>query len=387
MKSIVVLGSTGSIGTQTLEVVRRFPAEFRVVGLAAGTNMSLLKQQVEEFRPQFVAAGSPGEARWLKSGLSGSRLVPVEDMVVQPETELVVMATSGSAGLKPALAAIEAGKNLALASKEVLVMAGEIVMRKVREKGVALLPVDSEHSAIWQCLWAEENGVRDGQGRVSRIILTASGGPFRCLSREQMAAVTPAAALRHPTWRMGKKITIDSATLFNKGLEIIEAHWLFGMDYPDIEVVVHPESIIHSMVEFCDGSLKAQMSCPDMRLPIQLALSYPGRWSNNSLPRLSFRDVRTLTFEPPDTSRFPCLQLAREAGEKGGTYPAVASAADEVAVELFLSGKLGFMDIARLIEATLEGHQGTDNPDIETIVAADRWAKETARRLAKEPVC
>ncbi|MBI2934947.1 MAG: 1-deoxy-D-xylulose-5-phosphate reductoisomerase [Chloroflexi bacterium] len=385
MRSIVILGSTGSIGTQTLEVVRQFPDQFNLVGLAGGANLALLKEQVKEFRPQLVAAGV-SRIPWLENGAVTARRVAIEEMAAYPGVDLVVMATSGSAGLKPTLAAIDAGKDVALANKEVLVMAGHIIMPEAQKRGVSLLPVDSEHSAIWQCLWGEHAGVHNGVSAVSRIILTASGGPFRGMSREEMARVTPGDALRHPTWRMGKKVTIDSATLFNKGMEIIEAHWLFGLPYSGIEVVIHPESIVHSMVEFCDGSVKAQLSFPDMRLPIQLALSYPARWPGRTR-RLNFSDLRSLTFEPPDESWFPCLRLARQAGERGGTFPAVASAADEVATELFLAGKLGFNDIARLIEGTLDAHQGTETPDIEAVMAADRWARQTARRLAKEPVC
>lgn len=395
MKSLAILGSTGSIGTQTLEIIRLFPSRFRVVGLGAGANTPLLKQQVEEFQPELVSVSDCEDLspKRVFGAAPNTRLVSMEEMAAYPGVDLVVMATSGNAGLQPTLAAIEAGKNVALANKEVLVMAGQIITEKARAKGVLLLPVDSEHSAIWQCLWGERSGPttdRDiytsaGSGRIARIILTASGGPFRRLSKEEMVRVSPQQALLHPTWRMGKKVTIDSATLFNKGMEIIEAHWLFGAPYSGIEVVIHPESVIHSMVEFCDGSIKAQMSYPDMRIPIQLVLSYPERWSSHR--RLNIKDLKALTFEPPDVARFPCLRIAREAGEKGGTYPAVASAADEVAVELFLSGKLLFNDIARLLEGTLGTHRGVDNPDIDTILAADRWARETTRKLAKEPVC
>ena len=384
MKSIVILGSTGSIGTQTLEIVRMFPSSFRVVGLAAGSNVPLLVEQVREFQPELVASSGGGLAALPR--LAGVRPVRTEELASYPGADLVVVATSGSSGLLPTLAAIKARKNVALANKEVLVMAGHIVVKEARQAGVTILPVDSEHSAIWQCLWGEDS--RPGETkRTSRIILTASGGPFRKLSTEEMAGVSPEQALRHPTWRMGKKVTIDSATLFNKGMEVIEAHWLFNEPYSNIEVVIHPESVIHSMVEFCDGSIKAQMSCPDMRLPIQLALSYPERWENNSFPRLNMAELKALTFEMPDLSRFPCLRLAREAGEKGGTYPAVASAADEVAVELFLSGKVGFGEIARVIEGTLNAHRGVDDSGIDAILAADKWARAEARKLAGAAVC
>jgi 1-deoxy-D-xylulose-5-phosphate reductoisomerase len=378
LKRLAVLGSTGSIGRQTLDVVRALPRHFRVVGLAAGKNLDLLAEQVAGFRPEFVcySSGSDenGEAKARLDALDVAFLA-IEDMAVHPSVDIVVMATSGKAGLDPTLTAIGAGKNIALANKESLVMAGEIVTGEAKKSGARLLPVDSEHSAIWQCLEAEKQAA-------SQIILTASGGPFRDFSPAQLKAVTVAQALEHPSWRMGKKVTIDSATLMNKGLEVIEAHWLFGIPFDNIHVLVHPQSIVHSMVEFIDGSVKAQLSRPDMRLPIQYALSYPDRLPNPHLPRLDWDEFADLTFTQPDLDAFPCLGLAIEAGRKGGTYPAVLCAADEVAVELFLSGRIGFVDIPALIERTLAQHQAVAHPSLEEVLAADVWAREEVLKMA-----
>ena len=377
VKRVAVLGSTGSIGRQTLDVIRAMPQRFRVVGLAAGKNMDLLAGQVKEFEPEFI--GRPPEKDDIErlKRVAGIKydLLPLDEIAAIPNVDIVVIATSGQAGLAPTLAASRAGKNIALANKESLVSAGEIITSEARKSGARILPVDSEHSAIWQCLGGESQ-------EAARIILTASGGPFRQFSFEQLAEVTVAQALRHPSWRMGKKVTIDSATLMNKGLEIIEAHWLFSMPYDRIDVLVHPQSIIHSMVEFIDGSIKAQLSYPDMRLPIQYALSYPERLANPQLPRLDWALVKNLDFELPDYDRFPCLQLAIEAGKQGGTYPAVLCAADEVAVELFLAGRIRFTDIAGLIERTLEQHQLVAKPSLEEIEAADAWGRETLLKTA-----
>ena len=368
MKRLAILGSTGSIGRQTLEVVRAFPHRFEVVALASGRNLTLLKGQVREFKPKLVSTevGAEGER------IPKARHVHIEEIATHPDVDLVVVATAGKAGLAPTLAAIRAGKMVALANKEVLVMAGEIVTAEARKYGVEILPIDSEHSAIWQCLRGED------KKEIARLILTASGGPFRLKSAVQLAAVTPEDALRHPTWQMGTKVTIDSATLMNKGMEIIEAHWLFGVPYPRIEVVIHPQSIIHSMVEFADGSTKAQLSLPDMRLPIQYALTYPERWEGPFRPSVDFSVMGSLNFEAVDLQRFPCLRIAREAAEKGGTYPAVLSAADEVAVDLFLRKKINFPDIPKLVERTLERHNVVNNPSLEDIIAADAWARGVA---------
>ena len=377
LKRIAILGSTGSIGQQTLEVARVFRDKLSVVGLGAGSNTQLLASQVKEFQPRMVSfQGSRTELRQsLPSGRTSSpELVSLEEMASHPEVDLVVIATAGKAGLAPTLAAIRARKEVALANKEVLVMAGAMVMAEARKHGVKIRPVDSEHSAIWQCLKGEQ------KKKVARLLLTASGGPFLRYPAKKLAEITPEQALNHPTWKMGRKVTIDSATLMNKGMEVIEAHWLFGMPYSRISVVVHAESIVHSMVQFADGSIKAQLSRPDMRLPIQYALVYPDRHFNPQLPVMDWGKAMALNFEPPDLVRFPCLRLAREAGEKGGTYPAVLCAADEVAVELFLSHRIGLVDIARLVEDALEHHRGVGRPSLDDILEADAWARRHAKK-------
>jgi 1-deoxy-D-xylulose-5-phosphate reductoisomerase len=295
-------------------------------------------------------------------------------MAAHSEVDLVLIATSGKAGLAPTLAAIRARKEVALANKEVLVMAGAMVMAEARKYGVKIRPVDSEHSAIWQCLKGEH------RKKVARLLLTASGGPFLRYPAKKLAGITPEQALNHPTWKMGRKVTIDSATLMNKGMEVIEAHWLFGLPYSRISVVVHVESIVHSMVQFADGSIKAQLSRPDMRLPIQYALVYPDRPFNQELPIMDWGRAMALHFEPPDLTRFPCLRLAREAGEEGGTYPAVLCAADEVAVEMFLSRRIGLLDISRLVEDALEHHRGAKRPSLDEVLEADAWARHHARK-------
>jgi len=357
-KRIAILGSTGSIGQQTLEVVRALPDQFRIVGLAAGKNIGLLAKQIEEFRPRFAYSQSDDRQRW-----------SLEDMACHPDVDIVVIAISGKAGLLPTLAAVRAGKNVALANKESLVMAGELITREAILNGAQILPVDSEHSAIWQCINGEPQ-------TPSQIILTASGGPFRLYLPPQLRAITVEQALNHPTWQMGKKVTIDSATLMNKGLEVIEAHWLFDMPFDRIKVLVHPQSIIHSMVEFIDGSIKALLSPPDMRFPIQYALSHPDRLANPQLPRLDWSHNQNLTFEQPDMDVFPCLKLAIEAGIKGGTYPAVLSGADEMAVELFLSHRIKFTDIPILVEQALSTHQVINSPTLEEIIEAENWARK-----------
>jgi 1-deoxy-D-xylulose-5-phosphate reductoisomerase len=295
----------------------------------------------------------------------------MEAIAAHPDVDIVVIATSVKAGLSATLAAVKAGKKVALANKEPLVMAGEIITREAKKSGAQLLPIDSEHSAIWQCLNGESQPPK-------RILLTASGGPFRGFSPEQLAKVTPRQALQHPSWQMGKKVTIDSATLMNKGLEIMEARWLFGVPLERIDVIIHPQSIIHSMVEFADGSFKAQMSYPDMRLPIQYALTYPERVPNPELPKLDWDKIKELTFEPPDFQRFPCLELAIKAAKTGGTSPAALCAADEVAVELFLKEAIKFPDIARLVEQVLREHQTIFDPALDDIINTDRWAREKA---------
>jgi 1-deoxy-D-xylulose-5-phosphate reductoisomerase len=371
-RKIAVLGSTGSIGQQTLDIVRAFPDQFKVVGLAAGENLDLLQLQINEFKPKVVSYNN----QRTNPDAKAVHRVSIEEIAGHPEVETVVIATSGSAGLGPLLTAIKADKKVALANKEPLVMAGEIILAEMKNSSGWILPVDSEHSAIWQCMNGENL-------KPARIILTASGGPFLRYSLAQLEGVTPEQALRHPSWHMGKKVTVDSATLMNKGLEIIEAHWLFDMAFDDIEVLIHPQSIVHSMVELKDGTIKAQLSCPDMRFPIQYALSYPDRLPNASLPRLDWRQIKSLQFEQPDPESFPCLKLAIEAGKKGGTYPAVLCAADEAAVRLFLDRKIKFTEIPRLIGNVLERHQPFEHPDIEAILLAEDWARGEVDRLFK----
>ena len=371
---LAVLGSTGSIGRQTLDIVRNLPTCFNVVALAAGQNLGLLKQQIEEFRPSYVYCEAE---EILSDTITGYEPLSLEEIASHEQVDTVVVATSGKSGLLATLAAAQAGKNIALANKESLVMAGEIITREARISGASILPIDSEHSAIWQCLQGEAQSF-------TRIILTASGGPFRSYSVEQLEKVTAAQALEHPSWQMGPKVTIDSATLMNKGLEIIEAHWLFDSPFEDIRVIIHPQSIIHSMVEFADGSVKAQLGFPDMRLPIQYALTYPERLPNPELPRIDWDTITELTFEQPDLDKFPCLKLAAEVGRKGGTYSTVLCAADEVAVDLFLAGIIRFTDIALLVEEVLKIHETITRPSIEDILATDAWARLTVSRLARE---
>lgn len=386
-KRIALLGSTGSIGRQTLDVVRRFPEHFRVVSLAARSNVDLLAQQVQEFQPDLVTcyADTPEveekARRLLPAALLGEQgLLAV---ATHRDVDIVVAATSGLVGLKPTLAAIGAGKAIALANKETLVMAGHLVTQAAQRVGVPIFPIDSEHSAIWQCLRGES--YKD----IHRLLLTASGGPFRKLPLEELKNVTVGEALAHPTWHMGPKITIDSATLMNKGLEVIESHWLFGMPYEAMEVVVHPESIVHSMVEFVDGSIKMQASHPSMHIPIMNALSYPERLDASGtdfIRELRWADVASLHFENLDLARFPCFRLAIEAGKRGGTYPCALVGADEEAVELFLNGQISYLAIAELIEAVLERHQSVEQPDVAATLEACTWARKTVRELWKKHV-
>ena len=373
MRGLVVLGSTGSIGRQTLDVVRAFPNDFEVIGLAAGRNLELLRSQIEEFKPRFAYCSLDELKDLLPEGVT---FAPMEEMVCRPDVDLVMAAIIGSAGLLPTVRALEDGKDVALANKEVIIMAGELVKSISRDRGGALLPVDSEPSAIWQCLQGEEDPVR-------RLIITASGGPFRTSQMEELERVTPEQALNHPTWTMGKKITVDSATLMNKAFEVIESHWLFDVPWDKIEVVVHPQSIIHSMVELADGSVKAQMGPPDMRLPIQYSMFYPTRLANQQIPRLDITVPHSLNFMPLEPSRYPCFNLAVDAGKRGGTYPAVLSGADETAVQLFLEGQIGFMDIFRTVEKVLEDHISSDAGNLEEIMEADRWAKARAREVSQ----
>lgn len=381
-RRIAVLGSTGSIGRQTLDVVRSFPHHFTVVALAARNNVALLAEQVHEFQPTLVActADTPeGESlakQLLPQALNG--MEGLEAVATHTDVDILVAATSGLIGLRPTLAAIRAGKTIALANKETLVMAGHLATASAQAAGVDIVPVDSEHSAIWQCLRGES------PAEVARLIITASGGPFRKTSLEEQRQVTVAQALAHPTWRMGPKITIDSATLMNKGLEVLEAHWLFGLPYDQIDVVVHPQSIVHSMVEFLDGSIKMQACLPSMHLPIQDALSAPYRLNNTGtglVRPLHWPEVGALHFEALHAEHFPCFRLARFAGERGGSYPSALVGADEEAVALFLAGHIPFLQIAELIERVLERHTPIANPDVDDILNVSAWAQRTCREL------
>ncbi|MGD0855994.1 MAG: 1-deoxy-D-xylulose-5-phosphate reductoisomerase [Dehalococcoidia bacterium] len=369
VKKIAILGSTGSIGQQTLDIVRKFPDTLKVVGLACGNNKVIFKDQLREFNPNFAfSAGRFPLSTSVKS-------MSMEEIASQPDVDIVVVATTGKAGLGPTISALKAGKTVAIANKEILVMAGELITGMVAQYGSTILPIDSEHCAVWQCLQGESH-------RISRLLLTASGGPFLGMTKTQLADVTVDEALNHPTWKMGKKVTIDSATLFNKGLEVIEARWLFNIPYDKIEIIIHRQSIIHSMIEFVDGSIKAQLSTPDMHLPIQYALLYPERTANDDIKPLSFNAMQSLTLEPARYDDFPCLKLALEAAKKGGTYPAVLCAADEVAVDLFINRKTKFLQIAEIIERTMALHKPVYKPSLAEIIESDKWAGETAREIA-----
>ena len=371
-----LLGSTGSVGTQTLDVIRSMPERFELLGLAAGRNTDLLAAQAREFRPRQIwssLAEDPDQAGTVHAIASevGAEVLPMEVMAEDPDLDVLVVGTAGRAGLEPTLAALERGTDVALANKEVVVMAGHL-LRAAADRGKARLrPVDSEHSAIWQCLWGEENN------EIRRIILTASGGALRDLPEEALRHVSPAQALNHPTWNMGQKITIDSASLMNKGMETIEARWLFDVPYERVEVLQHAESIVHSLVEMGDGSVKAQLGNPDMRLPIQCALCYPARLEPTVEP-LDLAKLGSLHFQTPDYDRYPCLKLAKEAGEAGGTYPTVMAAADEIAVEAFLQERIDFTDIPIIVEQVMQSHDSTPDPELAAIDAADAWARGSA---------
>ncbi len=380
MKSIALLGSTGSIGTQTLDVIKQNPDRLRVAALAARSNDVLMEEQIRTFKPKLAALSDPEAALRLKKRYHGpTEILAGEEGIMAAascaEADTVLGAMVGYAGLKPTLAAVRAGKDLALANKETLVAAGSLVLDAVRRAGVKLTPVDSEHSAIFQCL----QGSRHGE--MARILLTASGGPFRGRKREELAHVTVAQCLQHPTWSMGTKVTIDSSTLANKGLEVIEAHWLFAAGYDQIVPVVHPQSIVHSLVEYKDGAVMAQLGAPDMRLPIQYALSWPERWDSH-FRTLDLLSCGPLTFEAPDTDVFRCLPLAIECGRRGGTLPCIFNAANEVAVAAFIKGRLTFLGIADLIARTLDAMTPEFDLTYETIVETDRKARETAQRIA-----
>jgi 1-deoxy-D-xylulose-5-phosphate reductoisomerase len=381
VKRLAIVGCTGSIGRSALAVVDAHPDRLRVVSLAAGDNDALLAAQIEKYQPDMVAmATAEGVDRLRASGvrlpLVGCGAIGLVAVATHPDADIVLCASSGTAGLEAVLAAIEAGKTIALANKEVLVMAGALVTAAARARGVAILPVDSEHNAIHQCL----HGRRHSE--IRRLILTASGGPFRDYSADALERVTPEAALRHPTWQMGRKITIDSATLMNKGLEVIEAHWLFGVTADQIDVVIHPQSVVHSMVELTDGSMIAQLGVTDMRLPIQYACSYPDRW-DGSLPSLDLARCGRLEFMEPAHERFPCLGLAFRALRADGSLPVVLNSANEVAVEAFLDGKLGFTSIPSVIERTMDAHKATAVETLSVVRQVDAWARGHAREVVR----
>ena len=383
MKRISILGSTGSIGTQTLDVVRKNKDKFEVVAISANSSINLLLEQITEFKPKYVAVYDEDSAKALKnmipsdidikvlSGMEG--LVQISSL---DEIDVLLTAIVGMIGLVPTLEAIKKGKTIALANKETLVTAGQLVMEEAKKRNVDILPVDSEHSAIFQCLNGENNK------EIDSIILTASGGPFRGKSKQELEHVTKNESLKHPNWSMGRKISIDSSTLMNKGLEVIEAKWLFNVEPDKIDVVVHPQSIIHSMVQFVDSSIIAQMGCPDMKLPIQYALTYPNRLLND-FERLDFSKLSSLTFEKPDLNTFPCLKLAYDSLKMGGTYCAVLNAANEVLVNEFLEDKIKFYDIPKYIEKTLEAHKSIEKPTLEEILHIDNWSREFVKQCIK----
>ncbi|MCI0413842.1 1-deoxy-D-xylulose-5-phosphate reductoisomerase [bacterium] len=378
MKRISILGSTGSIGVNALDVVRRLQDRFQIIGLAAGKNVELLRQQALEFRPKIVSVADSRGAIDLRSELEsrGIRVVCGEEGSVEvathPDTGIVLSAMVGAKGFLPTLKAISSGKDVALANKETLVVAGPIISREVARKNTRLLPVDSEHSAIWQCL----NGAK--KDTVRKLILTASGGPFLERDLSSFHTITVNQALAHPNWRMGRKITIDSATLMNKGLEMIEAHYLFDEPPEKLDVIIHPQSVVHSMVEFIDGSVIAQLGISDMRMPIQFALSYPERWEND-LPSIKLTEIRKLEFFEPDLQKFPCLKLAQQALNTGGTMTAVLNAANEVAVESFLAERIPFSGICHIVESTMEKHNPVADPSLEDVLQSDLWARTRAR--------
>jgi 1-deoxy-D-xylulose-5-phosphate reductoisomerase len=378
-KRISILGSTGSIGTQTLDVVAMHPDLFQVEGLAAGSNVKLLLEQIHQFQPKLVSVQNKQLAEQVRKEVPDHVTVlygesGLLEVAVGNGSDFLVSAIMGSIGLKPTLAAIEAGKTIGLANKETLVSAGHIVTEAAKRKQVSLIPIDSEHSAIFQCL----NG--ESIKEVNKLIITASGGSFRDQTREQLNDVTVEQALKHPNWSMGAKITIDSATMANKGLEVIEAHWLFHLNYSQIEVLIHPESIIHSMVEFVDHSVLAQLGTPDMRVPIQYALTYPNRLQSPSTP-LNLAEIGKLHFRPMDNDRYPCFRMAVESGLAGGTAPTVYNAANEIAVARFLNKQIDFLAIEAIISEALSLHQVMNNPDLEMILEADAWARRTAAQI------
>ena len=380
MKKIAILGSTGSIGTSALKVIEKHRDRFRVVGLAAGKNLELLRKQMEAFQPEIVSVATREASEVLQKLCSSNGIQVCHgsqgliEVATYPKAELVISALVGALGLLPTYRAIQAGKNLALANKEPLVMAGGLIMKEVAERGVSLLPIDSEHSALFQCL------LNCKKEEVRRVILTASGGPFLDLPMERFGQITVKEAIQHPNWQMGRKISVDSATLMNKGLEVIEAYWLFGFPIEKIDIVIHPQSVVHCLLELNDGSLLAHLGTPDMQIPIQYALSFPERL-NSPIPRLPLTEMGPLEFRPPDKERFPCLGLACRAFREGGTMPTVLSAANEVAVASFLVGEVQFLAIPSIIEETMEQHQCTPLSSIKQALEVNQWAMERAKAL------
>ena len=386
MKKVIILGSTGSIGQNALGVIRRMKGSVKVVGLSANRNIERLAKQVKEFKPEIIALYDVSKKNDLEEMLKREGHYPrrilygekgIVDLVRWNNANFIISSMVGAAGLKPTIEAIRARKNIALANKEVLVMAGGLVMSLAKRMGVNILPIDSEHSAILQCLQAWDRKF------LRRIIITASGGPYRSTNRKELKDVTVSDTLRHPTWKMGPKITIDSATLINKGFEVIEAHHLFNIPFEKIEILLHPQSIVHSIVEFIDGSHLAQMSIPDMRIPIQLALTYPKRM-DSSISSLNLDKSSPLEFTRVSMSQFPCLKMAIEAGKMGGTAPAVLSAANEIAVDCFLKNKIRFLDIDKIIRYTMSQHKVVSNPSLKTIIDSDQWARQIAFKRATE---
>lgn len=378
MRKISILGSTGSVGKQALEVVDSLPEKFEIYGLAAGSNIEALKGQIKKYHPEVVAVKDEVSADSLKKEFKNTEIFWGKEGLIEiaqnSKNDMVLVAVPGIIGLYPTLAAIDNHINVALANKETLVAAGSIVMERARRNNVKILPVDSEHSAIHQCISKDFSFVK-------KLIITGSGGPFRLKSSAEIKQATVAETLAHPNWAMGSKITVDSATLMNKGLEVIEAHWLFGIDYKNIEVIIHPQSIIHSAVEFLDGSILAQLGLPSMHIPIQYALTYPEKFEGLKTESLSLPEIGKLEFEKPNLNKFPCLELAYEAGRKGGTYPAVLNAVNEEAVYAFLNEKISLTDIYKIVQKGMEAHSGIINPSLQDIIDSDNWAREFAGKF------
>ncbi|MSQ15198.1 MAG: 1-deoxy-D-xylulose-5-phosphate reductoisomerase [Dehalococcoidia bacterium] len=379
MKRIAVLGSTGSVGRQTLEVAKSFPDRLKIVAITGGRNSALLSQQIEQLTPRAYYSLAPIDFSPGFANTGIYRAASLEEIATLDDVDIIVVATSGKAGLLPTIGALQAGKTVAIANKEVLVMAGGLVMEAAVTGGGTVLPIDSEHNALWQCLRGESID-SEWKGQVSRLVITASGGAFRDYQIDKLSEVTPEEALRHPTWQMGVKITVDSATLMNKGLEVIEAAWLFNLPLDKIDVILHRESIVHSLVEMKDGSLKVLLSCPDMHLPIKYALSYPERWEDESMPVLELDRIGSLAFGELDSSRYPCFRLALSVAKKGGTYPAALIGADDAAVQLFLEGHITYLKIPQLIEEVIQAHINTANPTIHDVLEAEEWGRKYVQR-------